>query len=162
VNPVQFISDEELKRSVANAPTSTEFPPTLPFLEGAKAVMSAEELTSLSTSSWRQAGPQISKQLLRMSSLGIGGAPMPDFVLKSMTGQWGQQTNEFGQVDQWINSSLDFIKANEDKILAYRNTAGGPPDPTLRTKEEIQADIKSRVAEAETLASRASGLSRFP
>lgn len=159
MNEVQFISDEEIAKRVQGS-ASTTLQPTLPFLEGASAVMSAQELTSLSTSSWKQAGKQIGDQLRRMQGLGID-VPVEMIPDPITMGQPAYQTNVSGQVDKWINSSLDFIKANEDKILAYRNTAGGPPDPTLKTKEEIQADIKSRVAEAEMLASRAGGLSRF-
>lgn len=113
-------------------------PVELPFTEGIAAVFEAGRLTDQSFSTQYQTREALKASMQRLGELGgpKGEVPWP-------------------LPDSTANAALDWLDSHKDTIAALRSPDNGPPDPFLKTGEEIRQDVKRRVEEARALASRA-------
>lgn len=113
-------------------------PVELPFTEGIAAVFEAGRLTDQSFSTQYQTREALKASMQRLGELGgpKGEVPWP-------------------LPDSTANAALDWLDSHKDTIAALRGPDNGPPDPFLKTGEEIRQDVKQRVEEARALASRA-------
>lgn len=114
-------------------------PEPLTFGEGVSAVMEDVGLTGRSDSLARQVQDSATRSLARLSAL------------------TGEQFDfpTYGWSDGQSLAAVGLLNSRADAIKALRSDPNGPPDPFLKTGDEIQQEATQRVQQARALASRA-------
>lgn len=124
--------------------TTVPEPVPLSPLEGIRATFEAGRLTDQSTSTHVQLRDDLKYQFARMNELGIGAPDLP-----------------WPLTDSSANMALSWIRSQDEAIKARRAAIEGPPDPFLKTADELLSGVKERVALAQERASRAGGVASF-
>ena len=125
-------------RDIENLWLTPAIPTELPFGQGVSAVYNAGRLTDQSFSTHVQLYDDLKNQFQRMRDLGIGAPALP-----------------WPLTDRGAEDSLSWVSSQEQAILARRSEGQGPPDPFLKTANELRTGVKERVAAAQAKAALA-------
>jgi hypothetical protein len=129
-----LVPEKDLAELVSKPPE----PAPLGFGEGVAAVFGAGRLTDQSVSTHVQLADDLRDSFRRMNDYGIGAFELPWPVTDSVA-----------------TAALGWLDSQKDAIAAARAGIEGPPDPFLRTGEEIRQGVRERVEAARMEASRA-------